>query len=222
MRTAAAHSSARVETYIGWPTDAEIMELAGLADRLLLHCYVGNPANAYNYAKSRLYALGAAATNPAVWPIFSAESSGHYADQPFMGDWLASHSLNEAEAIFMAAYNGDTDPRRHKAGIPGFQYYSYDYMSPLLFLSATGFAPEHLAGDVDGSTNLVITFNADISKGTTGSVTIRHASNHTVFESIPITDSRITVTGAQAIVNPAGVLASGVCYYVVFDSTGLC
>ncbi|MGI6495302.1 MAG: Ig-like domain-containing protein [Kiritimatiellia bacterium] len=219
MRTAAAPSGAKVETYVGWPTDAEIGELAGLVDRLLLHCYVGNPANAYAYAKSRLHALGAATTNLVVWPIFSAESSDHYADQPFMGDWLAAHSLNEAEESFMAAYHDDTDPRTYAAGVPGFQYYSYDYMSPLLFLSATGLAPGHLAEGVDASTNLVITFNADISKGTTGSVTIQQASNHAVFESIPITDSRITVAGSQAIVDPAGVLASGVCYYVVFDAT---
>jgi len=128
MRVAGDPSSAKVETYIGWPTDAEIVELAGLVDRLLLHCYVRNPSNAYNYAKSRFYAISTVSSNLAIWPIFSAESSNYYADQPFMGDWLATHSLSEAEEIFMAAYNDDTDARKYKGGVSGFQYYSYDYI----------------------------------------------------------------------------------------------
>lgn len=132
MRIASAPSSAKVETYIGWPTDAEIVELAGLVDRLLLHCYVRTPSNAYNYAKSRLYALSGGPLNLTIWPIFSAESSSYYADQPFMGDWLVSHSFNEAEAIFMDAYNDDTDARKYEGGVSGFQYYSYDYIRKII------------------------------------------------------------------------------------------
>ncbi len=132
MRIASAPSSAKVETYIGWPTDAEIVELAGLVDRLLLHCYVRTPSNAYNYAKSRLYALSGGPLNLTIWPIFSAESSSYYADQPFMGDWLVSHSFNEAEAIFMDAYNDDTDARKCEGGVSGFQYYSYDYIRKII------------------------------------------------------------------------------------------
>jgi hypothetical protein len=136
-----------------------------------------------------------------------------------MGDWLAAHSLGEAEEIFMASNRGDTDTRKYNIGLLGFQYYSFDYTSPLLFLTAVTYAPAHLVGNVGFTDNLSITFNANVSKGSSGNITIKRASDHTVFETIPITDSRVTVAGAQAQINPSGTFAGSTEYYVLIDAT---
>lgn len=223
MRNIGSPQGLKVEAYVGWPTESETVELAGLVDRLFVHCYVTDPANAYSYGNAggfyRLHWAGETANHVTIWPIFSAESTGYCADQPFMGDWLAAHSFGEAEDIFMASNRVDTDTRKYNIGLLGFQYYSFDYTSPLLFLTATAYAPAHLAENVGFTANLSITFNGNVSKGTSGNIIIKRASDHTVLETIPITDSRVTVADAQAQINPSGTFAGGTEYYVSIDAT---
>jgi hypothetical protein len=64
--------------------------------------------------------------------------------------------------------------------------------------------------------NFVITFNEPVAKGTTGAVTIKYDyGSTTTFETIPITDSRITVDGAVLTINPTGILTPHACHILI-------
>jgi len=222
MKSIGIPKGLKVEAYVGWPSNSEMPQICALVDRLLVHCYVTDPSNAYTYGEpgyERWYSAGLATNRPALWPIFSCESSDNYSEQPFMGDWLAANSLGAAETIFMDSFASDTNVMKYNAAILGFQYFSYDYMSPLLFLTATNFSPASLATNASTNTSLVITMNADVVKGASGNVTIKLASNNSIFASIPVTDSRITVSGAQVNINPNAAFANGNAYYVLIDGT---
>ena len=212
----------QVEAYVGWPSNSEITQIAGQVDRLLVHCYVTNPTNAYTYGWTnnyRWYYAGLATNRATLWPIFSCESSNYYSDQPFMGDWLAANSLNAAETNFMGSYARDTNALKYNAALLGFQYYSSRFMSPLLFLMATNESPTNLAANVSTGAGLTITMNAGVVKGAAGNVTIRQVTNNATLASIPIADSRITVSGNQASISPGTAFAHGTAYYVLIDAT---
>jgi hypothetical protein len=220
MRSIGIPQGLKVEAYVGWPSNSEMPQICALVDRLLVHCYVTNPSNAYTYgepAYERWYSAGLATNRPTLWPLFSCESSNNYSEQPFMGDWLVANSLDAAEAIFMDSYSSDTNAMKYNAAILGFQYFSYDFMSPLLFLTATNLSPASLATNASTNTSLVITMNTNVVKGASGNVTIKLASNNSIFASIPITDSRISVSGAHVNINPNASFASGIAYYVLID-----
>lgn len=116
--------------YVGWPTPEQVSALAPLVDRLFVHTYVESADLAYGYGQERFAAF--AALDPAleVRPIFSAEGEAWSAgDEHFMGEWLATHSLAEAEASFLTAWEAEA------AALPvlgGFQYYDYFYLERYL------------------------------------------------------------------------------------------
>ena len=211
-----------IETYIGWATDTEIAELANLVDRLLLHCYVKDPVTAYGYGKSRIMAAGSSLNKLNIWPIFSMESSSFYDDRPFMGDWVATHGMDKAQAIFLDGVKKETDKRLNNIVIDGFQYFSFGYMTPLICLSATALQPAAKATLIDLEQPLKITFNADVQKGTQGYITIKQSSDHAVFCKIPITDTRVTVKGNQTMIAPAKKFKPMTQYYVLWDPTCFC
>jgi hypothetical protein len=208
-----------VEAYVGWPTPSEIVEIAGLVDRLLVHHYVPDPAAAWGYGRERVLAAADALERLTLWPIFSTESTSSYSDQPFMGDWLAAHSLGEAEDVFMGSYADESDPRKYEVGVSGFQYFTSHHMTPLLFLGATGYSPPHAAGGIGLTDNLMITFNATVVKGTGGDITIRRVSDGITVETIPVADARVVTSGNQAVINHSTVLAPGTEYDVFVDGT---
>jgi hypothetical protein len=114
----------RVASYIGWPDAAQIDALAPLVDRLYVHVYVTSPDQAYAYGKQRFQWVASANTqlhtHVDVWPIFSAEGVTWSAGaEHFMGDWLSSHTLDEAESTLLTAWQADP------AGpaITGIEYY---------------------------------------------------------------------------------------------------
>lgn len=64
--------------------------------------------------------------------------------------------------------------------------------------------------------NFVITFDEPVAKGTTGAVTIKYDyGSSTAFETIPITDGRITVDGAVVTINPSGILTPHACHILI-------
>jgi methionine-rich copper-binding protein CopC len=65
--------------------------------------------------------------------------------------------------------------------------------------------------------NLVATFSETIQKGT-GNVTI-HRADGTVFETINVTTSAVTLSGGKVTINPVNNLVAGAGYYVLIDST---
>jgi hypothetical protein len=221
MRQLAGPRGLKVESYVGWPTSAEMLELSGLVNRLLVHHYVSDPEAAWEYGRERVLSAGDAPDHLTIWPIFSAESTAKYVDSPFMGDWLAAHSLAEAEEIVLNNYAADADVRRNNVGLLGFQYFDSEHMSPLLFLSATAYWPAHMTTRVRLDEDLSVTFNAEVLKGSSGNISIVDAATGTPFENIPIGDPRIVVTGAQVVINPSGMLHPGTTYHVLIDRTCL-
>jgi hypothetical protein len=68
--------------------------------------------------------------------------------------------------------------------------------------------------EVDKNTNLVITFNEKVVKGT-GDITIRKTSDNSVFEVIDVTSGQVTGSGTTVItVNPTNELNGSTEYYI--------
>ena len=84
---------------------------------------------------------------------------------------------------------------------------------------ATNESPTNLAANVSTGAGLTITMNAGVVKGAAGNVTIRQVTNNATLASIPIADSRITVSGNQASISPGTAFAHGTAYYVLIDAT---
>ena len=68
--------------------------------------------------------------------------------------------------------------------------------------------------------DMVLTFDDNMAKGT-GNITIRKSSDNSIFEQIDVTDSKITVSGTQVTINPAGTFIRGTGYYLEIDATAL-
>ncbi|MCC1494610.1 Ig-like domain-containing protein [Cognatishimia sp. F0-27] len=66
--------------------------------------------------------------------------------------------------------------------------------------------------------NILLQFNEDIQKGSTGSIVIYDKIGDTVFESIPIGDARITVATDTITINPTANLDVASSYYVQVDA----
>jgi methionine-rich copper-binding protein CopC len=83
-------------------------------------------------------------------------------------------------------------------------------------LSAT-FSPKDNAYYVAVNANLVATFSETIQKGT-GNITI-HRADGTVFETINVTSTAVTLAGSKATINPVNNFVAGAGYDVRIDST---
>jgi hypothetical protein len=159
MRNVAQSRGLRVEDYLGWPTQAEAAELVntGYIDRLLLHYYDINPTVAYNRFKVDR-PLSWFAKNPQmeIWPIFSAEPS-------YMGPWLETDNMDNAETIFMNLY--DQEPISG-INLNGFQYFNY---SELLAVNqppvATRYAPSNTTVQILPGTTVGFAVNGSDADG---------------------------------------------------------
>jgi hypothetical protein len=114
----------RIASYIGWPDANQIDALVPLVDRLYVHVYVKSPNTAYAYGQQRFQWIASANTrlhtHVDVWPIFSAEGVMWSAGtEQFMGDWLSTHTLDQAESALLAAW--PTNPA--EPVISGIEYY---------------------------------------------------------------------------------------------------
>jgi methionine-rich copper-binding protein CopC len=85
-------------------------------------------------------------------------------------------------------------------------------------LSAT-FSPRDNLFGVALNANLVATFGEAIQKGT-GNITIRKADG-TVFETINVTSSAVTLSGGTVTINPVNNFVAGAGYHVLIDATAL-
>jgi hypothetical protein len=115
MQTLADANGLRVEAYIGWPeSEDEMAQIASRVDRLLVHAYVESPNDAADYLDERLTWIANQANSPEVCVIFSVEDE-------FMGPWVSSHSIDEAEEIVMS----DLEVSGLDDIVDGFQYFTY-------------------------------------------------------------------------------------------------
>ncbi|HRI69190.1 MAG TPA: hypothetical protein PK156_33395 [Polyangium sp.] len=123
---------ATLGVYTGWPDATQIEGMLPLIDRLYVHVYVKSPDLAYGYGKDRFQLIANAnqklGTNVDVRPIFSAEGVAWSAgSEHFMGDWLSTGSLDEAEAQLLGAW--EAVPPIGPVKETGFQYYDYFFLN---------------------------------------------------------------------------------------------
>ena len=80
------------------------------------------------------------------------------------------------------------------------------------------FSPADGASDVAINSNIVITFNANVEKGSGGSITLREGSaSGTLIGSIPNSGSNVTISGGQVTINPADFPTGKDIYVIVSD-----
>ncbi len=79
------------------------------------------------------------------------------------------------------------------------------------------FSPKANSFGVALNANLVATFSETIQKGT-GNITI-HRADGTVFETINVSSSTVTLSGGKVTINPVNNFVAGAGYYVLIDST---
>ncbi len=119
MRAVSQPTGLRVEAYIGWPaSEKEAREIADRVDRLLVHAYRNSPVDTYDYTRTRLSWFARPERPLDVSPIFSAEDG-------FMGPWLATHPMSEAESLYSASFEAEAGEWRYGVALLGFQYFTY-------------------------------------------------------------------------------------------------
>ena len=85
-------------------------------------------------------------------------------------------------------------------------------------ITVSSFSPSDGATGQSISTNIVITFSENIAKGS-GNITLRAGSaSGTVRQTIDVTSGAVSVSGAQATINPASDLEYSEDTYVVVDA----
>jgi hypothetical protein len=77
--------------------------------------------------------------------------------------------------------------------------------------NATGVAPD---------TNLVLTFDDNMTKGT-GNITIKKYSDDSIFETIDVNSANVTISGNEVTIDPSGIFEDNTGYYVNIDATAL-
>ncbi len=83
--------------------------------------------------------------------------------------------------------------------------------------TVTSFVPADEATGVVPDANLVLNFSEAVVKGT-GNIVI-YKSDNTTFETIAVTDARVSISGSQVTINPDGIFASETVYYVQIEAT---
>ena len=85
-------------------------------------------------------------------------------------------------------------------------------------ITTSSFSPSDGATGQSVSTNIVITFGENISKGS-GNITIRSGSaSGSVLQTIDVTSGAVSVSGTQATINPPSDLAYETDQYIVVDA----
>ena len=86
-------------------------------------------------------------------------------------------------------------------------------------ITTSSFSPSDNATDQSVSTNIVITFSENIAKGS-GNITLKagNPSTGTVRQTIDVTSGAVSVSGAQATINPPSDLEYEEDTYVVVDA----
>ncbi|TAE17339.1 MAG: T9SS C-terminal target domain-containing protein [Bacteroidetes bacterium] len=105
------------------------------------------------------------------------------------------------------------------AGIVGNAVWRFTIETDITAPQAITFLPANNSLNFPGANNLVMTFNENIQKGTTGSFTLRKLSDNSQIENIPITSSAITVAGKVVTINPTQDLPYDTEVYVEMTSS---
>jgi Bacterial Ig-like domain/Secretion system C-terminal sorting domain len=107
------------------------------------------------------------------------------------------------------------------AGIIGNAIWRFTVETDLTAPQVVTFLPANNSVNFPGANNLIMTFNENIQKGTTGSFTLRRLSDNSQIENIPITSSAITIGGKNVIINPTQDLPYETDVYVEMTSSSI-
>ena len=127
IRTLADNSThpMTTEMYVGWPDETQLLEIADLVDRTLIHAYVPDPNNAFDYAEGRLEYYDNYAGIAEVMIIFSAEPN-------FSGPWLLANNMAAAEQAFLDDYNASIGTWKDNVDLQDFVYFTYTMMNDIV------------------------------------------------------------------------------------------
>jgi methionine-rich copper-binding protein CopC len=100
------------------------------------------------------------------------------------------------------------------AGFTGSTTWKFKTVNETTPPTVLTFNPANNTQSFAGANNLTITFNENVQKGTAGNIVIKKLSDNSVFESIAITDTKISVSGAVVTINPANDLTFNTEFYV--------
>lgn len=121
MKELTANSPVETETYIGNPSNQQLIAMAPWIDRLLVHYYRNKTENLARYKLNRLEALQQANANLQVVPIFSSREN-------HSGPWLESHNENELPTLFYSQLKSIKEIKTDKLKIKGYVWYRYSDM----------------------------------------------------------------------------------------------
>ena len=127
MRTLADNSThpMTTEMYVGWPDATQLLEIADIVDRTLIHAYVPDPNNAFDYAEARLEYYENYAGTAEITIILSSEPN-------FSGPWLQANNMAMAEQAFIDDYNASTGTWKNNIDLQGFTYFTYTMMNDIV------------------------------------------------------------------------------------------
>lgn len=114
-----------LEIYVGWPDATQLLEIADIVDRTLIHAYVPDPNNAFGYVEGRLEYYENYVGTAEITIIFSAEPI-------FSGPWLQNNNMAMAEQAFMDDYNASTGTWKSNVDLQGFTYFTYTMMNDIV------------------------------------------------------------------------------------------
>ncbi len=123
---------------------------------------------------------------------------------------LASATYNDCSIIVTDAAGNESDPLIVSA-------FTINTSNPVV----TAFSPTNNATGISSTSNLVLTFDKNVSVGT-GNITIKKASDDTTVEAIDVTSGQVTGSGTSTLtIDPSVTLGSQTTYYVQIASTAI-
>ena len=119
----AASNMLEVQAYTGWFREDEVTDLCSVVDVLHVHAYRANGTETFPYTKDRLELLK---DHPMkIVPLFSAEPN-------FMGAWLQTHGIQEAERLYDQAYQEWSGNAPNQLIKTGANYFAYSHLAKAL------------------------------------------------------------------------------------------
>ena len=138
------------------------------------------------------------------------------------GGFVQTMALSGGPAVNVGSNVGGatTDARGYARSVGITDMGAYEFGATTFDFVGVLFPPNN-ALEVSAATNLVMRFgNASSIVAGTGNIDIKKFSDDSVFESIPVGDARVTISGGTVTINPSGTLAIGTKYYVIIPAGG--
>lgn len=121
MRALASETEFEIETYVGNPTDDQIIEIGKYCNSILVHYYRNKIEGIANYKINRLIALQNSNPKLKVIPIFSSREN-------HLGPWLKKHKIEEVAPFFYQQLKSSDDININDLNIDGEIWYRYTNM----------------------------------------------------------------------------------------------